>query len=37
MAKLTYRCIGKNRNQRGNITEFLLEDKYGNREVYSKK
>lgn len=27
MAKLTCRCIGKNRDQRGNITEFLLDDK----------
>lgn len=29
--------LGKNRDHRGNITEFLLEDKYGNREVYPKK
>ena len=37
MAKLTCRCIGKNRDNRGLITEFLLEDKQGNRKVYQKK
>lgn len=37
MAKLTCRCIGKNRDKKGIITEFLLEDKYGNRKVYQKK
>lgn len=37
MAKLTYRCIGKKRDSRGLVTEFLLEDKQGNRKVYQKK
>lgn len=37
MAKMTCRCIGKNRDKKGVITEFLLEDKYGNREVYPQK
>lgn len=37
MAKLTCRCVGKNRDNRGLITELLLEDKQGNRKVYQKK
>lgn len=37
MAKLTYRCIGKKRDSRGLVTEFWLQDKSGNRVIYTKK
>ena len=37
MAKLTCRCIGKNRDNRGLVTEFLLEDKQGNRKFIRRK